>query len=60
MAWVYTRYVLKGSPFYELETYAKLRHAGLWADAHPIAPWEWRVGHRPAPNSKPAASSAPK
>lgn len=42
MAWVFTRHVPMGSPFYELETYARLRQIGLWSDAHPVAPWEWR------------------
>jgi endonuclease YncB( thermonuclease family) len=46
MAWVFTRYVPMGSPFYELEAYAKLRQAGLWADPNPIPPWEWRAAHR--------------
>lgn len=43
MAWVFTRYVPIGSPFYELEAYARLRQLGLWADPHPVAPWEWRA-----------------
>lgn len=54
MAWAFTRYVPMGSPFYELESYARLRQTGLWADAHPVAPWEWRAAHRPSPNPKPA------
>jgi endonuclease YncB( thermonuclease family) len=49
MAWVFTRYVPMGSPFYELEAYARLRRAGLWADPNPIAPWEWRATHRQGP-----------
>jgi endonuclease YncB( thermonuclease family) len=43
MAWVFTRYVPMGSPFYELEAYARLRQLGLWSDAKPVAPWEWRA-----------------
>lgn len=43
MAWVFKRYVPVGSPLYELEGYARLRHIGLWEDAQPTAPWEWRA-----------------
>lgn len=46
MAWVFTRYVPTGSPYYELEAYARLRQLGLWADPRPIAPWEWRKQRR--------------
>jgi endonuclease YncB( thermonuclease family) len=46
MAWVYARYVAVNSPMYELEAYARLRQIGLWADAHPVAPWEWRAERR--------------
>lgn len=46
MAWAYRRYVPMGSSLYELEAYARLRELGLWADAQPVAPWEWRK--RPA------------
>jgi endonuclease YncB( thermonuclease family) len=53
MAWVFARYVPIGSAFYELEAYARLRQTGLWADAHPVAPWEWRAAHRPAQRAPP-------
>jgi len=46
LAWVYTRYVPMGSPLYELEAYARLRQLGLWRDAQPVAPWEWRASKR--------------
>jgi endonuclease YncB( thermonuclease family) len=46
MAWTFTRYVPIGSPFYELEAYARLRQLGLWADPRPIAPWDWRAARR--------------
>jgi endonuclease YncB( thermonuclease family) len=45
-AWVLTRYEPFGSPLYELETYARLRQLGLWADPSPIAPWEWRASRK--------------
>jgi endonuclease YncB( thermonuclease family) len=46
MAWVFKRYAPFGSPLYEAEAYARLRHVGLWADAHPLAPWEYREQKR--------------
>jgi endonuclease YncB( thermonuclease family) len=46
MAWTFTRYVPIGSPFYELEAYARVRRLGLWVDPRPIAPWDWRAARR--------------
>lgn len=43
MAWVFVRYVKRGSPLYQLEAQARLRKLGLWADPRAIAPWEWRA-----------------
>jgi endonuclease YncB( thermonuclease family) len=48
MAWVFVRYAAKGSPLYGLERDARVNRRGIWADAHPVAPWEWR---RAAPAS---------
>ena len=47
MAWVSPRQaVMPGSALYELETYARLRKIGLWADDKAMPPWEWRsTGH---------------
>jgi len=42
MAWVYDRYARPGSPLYALQEQAREVKAGLWADAQPVAPWEWR------------------
>jgi endonuclease YncB( thermonuclease family) len=42
MAWVFVRYAPTGSPLYGLEHGARGRREGLWADARPTAPWEWR------------------
>jgi endonuclease YncB( thermonuclease family) len=42
MAWVYRRYVSKDSPLYAVEDEAKAARRGLWADAEPLPPWEWR------------------
>lgn len=42
MAWVYRKYAPKDSPLYAVEGEAKAAKRGLWADADPIPPWEWR------------------
>ena len=44
-AWVYRRYA-KRLMLVELEEKARKEGRGLWAAAHPIAPWEWRRGER--------------
>jgi endonuclease YncB( thermonuclease family) len=41
MAWVFDRYVRDRS-LYRLQDEARAAHRGLWADAQPMAPWEWR------------------
>ncbi|MBS1943301.1 MAG: thermonuclease family protein [Bacteroidetes bacterium] len=41
MAWVYRQYV-KDKTLYPLEADARRQRLGLWADAEPIAPWEYR------------------
>lgn len=41
MAWVYDRYVTdKG--LYAVQDEAKAAKRGLWSDAEPVPPWEWR------------------
>jgi endonuclease YncB( thermonuclease family) len=42
MAWVYERYAPKDSPLYGVQAEARSARLGLWADAEPIPPWEWR------------------
>ena len=42
MAWVSPKQTSPGSALYELETYARLRKVGLWADDKAVPPWEWR------------------
>jgi endonuclease YncB( thermonuclease family) len=41
MAWAYTRY-LTDPQIQAMEVVARRERLGLWADAHPIPPWEWR------------------
>ena len=42
MAWVYVRYAPKDSPLYVVEAEARAARRGLWQDARPVPPWEWR------------------
>jgi endonuclease YncB( thermonuclease family) len=42
MAWVYRKYAPKDSPLYAVEGEAKEARRGLWGDAEPVPPWEWR------------------
>ena len=42
MAWVFDRYAPQGSPLSVLQREAQGARRGLWADARPIAPWDWR------------------
>jgi len=41
LAWRYVTYD-KRNEFGGLEDETRRQRRGLWADAHPIAPWEWR------------------
>lgn len=41
MAWVFDRYVTDRS-LYLLQDMARAGGRGLWADAGPVPPWEWR------------------
>jgi len=45
MAWVYRQYA-NDKMLYELESQAKKRGLGLWADPDPIAPWDYRRNKR--------------
>jgi endonuclease YncB( thermonuclease family) len=47
-AWVYRQYSASAE-LRSLEQLAREAGRGLWVDAHPIAPWDWRRDHkRPA------------
>jgi micrococcal nuclease len=43
MAWAYTRY-LTDPQIQAMEVVARRERLGLWVDARPVAPWEWRNG----------------
>ena len=42
IAWVYRKYAKGFGHYYALGREAQALKAGLWIDAIPIAPWEWR------------------
>jgi endonuclease YncB( thermonuclease family) len=42
MAWVFERYAPKHSPLYAVQAEARAAKRGLWQDAKPVPPWEWR------------------
>ena len=44
-AWVFRRYS-NDAALLALEAQAKSTGLGLWADPHPIPPWEWRASRR--------------
>jgi endonuclease YncB( thermonuclease family) len=41
MAWVFDRYV-KDRSLYPLQDVARAQRLGLWSDAEPVPPWQWR------------------
>ena len=45
MAWAYTRY-LTDPQIRAMEVVARREDLGLWADPHPVPPWEWRKSGR--------------
>lgn len=42
LAWVYRKYAPKDSPLYAIEDEARAARRGLWFDAEPTPPWDWR------------------
>jgi len=54
-AWWYRRYADEQPPEargqYEFAEYeARAKHAGLWQDEHPVAPWDWKHDRRNDPD----------
>ena len=46
LAWVYRKYDNGHEYLYAIEEEARNSRRGLWMDANPIAPWEWRKTKR--------------
>jgi hypothetical protein len=60
MAWWYRPYAPKDIMLAQLEAEARAAKRGLWADAHPVPPWEWRKPSRtPSRAGAPVTSTAP-
>ncbi len=47
MAWAYRAYLIDKS-LLSVEEEARAAKRGLWADAEPVPPWEWRASQRSA------------
>jgi micrococcal nuclease len=52
MAWEYSDYH-RDRRYVRLQDEARHARRGLWADPHPIAPWEWRRQHAAGPPPAP-------
>lgn len=60
LAWWYRQYAPKDTALAQLEAEAKTAKRGLWADAQPVPPWEWRKPHRELTRVEaPGVSTAP-
>jgi len=46
MCWWYRKYAPANTVLEQLETDAREKQMGLWDDAQPIPPWEWRKAKR--------------
>ncbi|MDS4030392.1 MAG: thermonuclease family protein [Candidatus Contendobacter sp.] len=57
LAWVYRHYS-DDARLLALEAEAKAARRGLWADANPMPPWEWRHGGKVAMRSEPAPAQS--
>ena len=53
-AWWFRKYAPSDDELEDLEGKARAARRGLWADADPVPPWEWRASQR----SKPAETGA--
>ncbi len=48
MCWWYRKYSPGNAVLEHLESDAREKQMGLWGDAQPIPPWEWRKAKRPS------------
>jgi endonuclease YncB( thermonuclease family) len=44
--WWYRKYASGNTVLEQLEAAARKAKCGLWADPHPVPPWEWRKRSR--------------
>jgi endonuclease YncB( thermonuclease family) len=59
MAWWYRPYAPNDIMLAQLEAEARTAKRGLWADAHPVPPWEWRKGQRASSQAAAAPANEP-
>jgi micrococcal nuclease len=58
-AWWYREYAAKAVHLGDAEAKARAANIGLWADKHPVAPWDWRHARKqPSPSSLSAPPNA--
>lgn len=50
MVWVYDKYANGYANLYPLQKSAQASKRGLWADAAPTPPWQWRMSKRQTQN----------
>ncbi len=49
LAWRYNQYARGDRELGRLEAEARAAGRGLWADSHPVPPWQWRRARRVSP-----------
>jgi micrococcal nuclease len=60
LAWWYRQYAPNEPALAQLEAEARTAKRGLWAEAYPVPPWQWRKGQRASPRpGAPLASATP-
>lgn len=59
LAWHYDRYAPQALELARHERQARNAGRGLWAQASPVPPWDWRDGVRPGSSSPPGSSPTP-
>jgi micrococcal nuclease len=57
-AWHDTRYAPYDKRLAQLQAEAQAAQRGLWADANPVPPWEWRQGQQPASAEVPQGTAS--
>lgn len=48
LCWWYRKYSPRNAVLEQLESDAREKQIGLWGDAQPIPPWEWRKAKQPS------------
>src|SRR5262245_65632937 len=59
MAWWYRPYAPNDPTLAQLEAEARTAKRGLWADAQPVPPWQWRKGQRASSTAASASTDGP-